>query len=117
MKTIIAGSRHLENYEAFKAAFEMHCDWHPSEIVSGCAWGVDAMGERWAREKGIPVKQFPADWKTKGRGAGPIRNAQMAEYAEALFLYWNGESRGSANMLQQAKEKGLVWVEVIVAAD
>jgi len=79
-----------------------------TDVVSVGAAGVDSLGERWARENGIPVKRSPADWKAHGRAAGPIRNRQMVEYADALIALWDGTSRGAANMIGEAKARGLV---------
>lgn len=76
-----------------------------TEVVSGCARGADAGGEAWAKQRGVPVKYFPADWDKYGRSAGPRRNQQMAEYAEALIAFPGG--RGTANMVNQATERGL----------
>lgn len=78
-----------------------------SEVVSGGATGVDAQGETWAQSQNIPVKRFPADWAKHGKAAGPIRNGQMADYAEALIAIWDGQSRGTKNMIEQARKKGL----------
>lgn len=49
----------------------------------------------------LPVKQFPADWKTHGKAAGPIRNKQMAEYADAAIIFVVNFSAGSMNMMSQ----------------
>lgn len=38
---------------------------------------------------------------------GPIRNAEMAEYADAVILMWDGKSKGTLNMLNTAHKKGL----------
>lgn len=38
----------------------------------------------------------------------------MADYADAMILVWDGKSRGSANMLKQAREKGLKIYEKVV---
>jgi hypothetical protein len=40
-------------------------------------------------------------------GAGPIRNAQMANVAEALIAIWDGNSVGTLNMITVAKKLGL----------
>ena len=48
-----------------------------------------------------------AEWIKYGRAAGPRRNKQMAEYADALLAYWDGKSRGTKNMIELAKDKGL----------
>lgn len=106
MKTIISGGR---NYKFTKKDFEflsviLNTE-IITEIVSGGAPGADSDGEKWALSNGIPVKRFLADWKIHGRAAGPIRNRQMAQYAEALITFPGG--RGSKNMIEQAIANGL----------
>lgn len=115
-KTIIAGSRHLYDYDQLLRLIGQYREGGGTitEVVCGCAPGVDTMGKIWALENEIPVKMFPADWKTHGRAAGPIRNRQMAEYADALLLLWDGKSRGSANMLQEAEKRDLTIHDLIV---
>ena len=106
MKTIIAGSRTATMQDTMNALeFSDFSD--ITEIVSGCARGADSHGEKIAQQAGIPVKRFPADWNKYGNAAGPIRNRTMAEYADALIAVWNGRSKGTANMIEQAQAKGL----------
>lgn len=115
MKTIIAGSRTATMQDVMDAV--EFSNWFPeiTEIVSGCARGADKCGEKIAQQAGIPLKRFPADWNTHGKAAGPIRNQQMAEYADALILAWDGQSPGSKNMLEVAQKAGLqVYVRVFV---
>lgn len=108
MKTIIAGSRSITDYKLVSRAINMFLDdLGVTEVVSGCANGVDTLGERWAKENSVPVARFPAEWNKYGRGAGPIRNKEMAEYADALILIWDGQSKGSKNMLDVANKNGL----------
>jgi hypothetical protein len=128
MKTIIAGSRTIKDMQhVLKAVAD--CGWKITEVVSGCAEGVDTLGREWAESTGVPVKEFPADWdnidapgaivkttkygKRYNAAAGPARNQRMADYSEALILIHNG-SRGSCDMLKRAKDKGLKIWEVIV---
>ena len=106
MKTIIAGSRDIIDYDFVKGVIDS-CPWEITEVVSGTARGVDMMGERWAKKNGIPVTRMPADWQTFGRSAGPKRNERMAVYADAVVLIWNGISRGTGNMLEHASAYGL----------
>jgi hypothetical protein len=75
-----------------------------AEVVSGTARGVDQLGEEWAAEHSIPVERFPADWDTHGRAAGPIRNEEMAEYADALVAIHVNESRGTADMIDTGRD-------------
>ena len=58
-------------------------------IVSGGARGVDKLGEQIADEQHIPVTKFLADWDNYGKGAGFIRNEEMAKYADELLAVWN----------------------------
>lgn len=104
MKCIIAGSRSIDNYEVIKDAFDS-CNFKDqiTEIVSGCANGVDKLGERLAFEKDLKVARFPADWKRLGKKAGRIRNEQMGDYADRLIAVWDGESRGTSHMIEYMK--------------
>ena len=106
MKLIIAGSRP----KALNLGFTMmenicrHFNFHPvtvSKVVSGCAQGVDERGMYWAMEQSIPIKKFPANWELHGKAAGPIRNKQMAKYADELLVIWDGKSKGSSNMITE----------------
>ena len=80
------------------------------EIVSGhCPTGADALGEDYAKLRGLPLKTFPADWDNPklGRSAGFVRNNQMASYADALVAFWDGESPGTDHMIKISRIKGL----------
>jgi YspA, cpYpsA-related SLOG family len=105
MKIIIAGSRDVTSYEAVAAAVQ-HSTWAPTEVVSGCARGVDSLGESWARNHGVAVKDFPANWAEHGVRAGPLRNLDMAEYADALIAVWNGRSAGTRHMIESMHRRG-----------
>jgi hypothetical protein len=125
---VIAGTRDLFGGSAFRAhfavvdaigAFRDHCGALPSEVVSGHSGDVDLAGERWAQIAGVPVKLFHPNWTKYGRRAGPLRNAEMARYAAeggrgALLLIWDGASKGSRNMLEEARKAGLLVHEVII---
>lgn len=106
MRTIIAGSRHCTDEAAVLAAAEA-APWEITEVVCGGAPGVDSIGAKLARERNIPVTMFPADWNKHGRAAGPIRNRQMADYAQALVAVWDGLSPGTKNMIHEAQSRGL----------
>ena len=105
MKVIIAGSRHMKQGDLIAPA--VHASgFDVTEVVCGLAKGADTLGAVWAEKAGIPVKAFPADWNRYSRGAGPIRNAQMRDYADAAIIFiWDG-SRGSENMRQQMVAAG-----------
>ena len=101
MKVIVAGSRDISDYKLVVDTI-VSSGWVEdiTEIVSGCAVGVDRLGEQWARANDIPVKEMPANWTLEGRKAGPMRNKQMAEYADAAVIIWDGKSAGTRNMIE-----------------
>ena len=72
------------------------------------------MGELWAGDNGIPVKQFRPDWGRFGRAAGIYRNAEMADYADGAIILWDGESRGTLDMIDKMRRAGKpleVWIQ------
>lgn len=94
MKVIIAGGRDYNNY----SELERYCDTILAnqtdvEIVSGTAKGADSLGERYATERQLPIKRFPADWDRLEKTAGYIRNKEMAVYADAVILFWEVKQR------------------------
>ena len=107
MKVIIAGSRAFDDYTLLRHKCDQIIGSTKAEIVSGTAQGADKLGEKYATEKGLPVKRFPANCKLNGNSAGHIRNAEMAEYADTLIAFWDGQSKGTAGMIRVAEKKGL----------
>lgn len=113
MKVIIAGGRDYNFKQSdFGLLDYIFTKWQISEVVSGGAKGMDLGGEVWAENKKIPVKKFPADWNLYGKAAGPIRNAEMAAYADGVILFPGG--KGSKNMLETAEEFNL---EILVVRE
>lgn len=101
MKYIIAGSRTGDIDAILGKLKELAILKDATEIVSGgCPTGADRAGEMYAYQYGIPLTRFVAEWDEHGKAAGPIRNRAMAEYADALVCFWDGKSRGTANMIK-----------------
>lgn len=116
MKLIIAGSRSIFNSALVEEAVASS-GWIPDEIFSGAANGADQLGERWAREHKIPIRRFYADWSIFGKSAGPIRNREMAENADALIALWDGSSRGTENMIKEAVARKLKVKVFLISKD
>ena len=110
-RVIIAGSRGFNDYATLQAT----CDnilsqkrmTHTIVIISGTARGADTLGEQYAHERGYTVERFSANWQLYGKAAGPIRNRQMADNADALIAFWDGNSTGTKDMITEAKKKGM----------
>lgn len=108
-RVIVAGSRTITSKDAVFPYLGHITSLlsRPFTVVSGTAAGVDTLGEEWAVEQGLRVKRFPSDWDRYQKAAGPIRNSLMAWYATHLVAFWDGSSRGTANMIDTAKNGGL----------
>ena len=132
MRILVCGSRTWDNKEAIEtrmydqltAAQKGYRDVRTGVpelvFIHGAASGADELcqevvedmhddGHLW-----VAVQEFPAEWNKYGRAAGPIRNKQMLVEGrpEIVLAFWDGKSRGTANMISQAKAAG-VPVEII----
>lgn len=118
---LIAGTRSFDNYELLEkvcdAAFPVLSEIGNITIVSGAASGADRLGEKYASEHHHKVLRFPADWNKYGKAAGPIRNAEMAAIADFFFLFWDGRSAGSRNMLENARKRAIPGIVIRYSSD
>lgn len=106
MKVIIAGSRAFTDAGLVERAIRAS-GFRIEQVVSGAGDGIDTLGERWAERNNISVQKFPADWRGFGRSAGPRRNLQMAQYANALIAIPGPDSVGTLDMISKATARGL----------
>lgn len=113
VKVIIAGSRSITDPRHLHAAMEA-AKYPISEVVCGGAHGADELGKWWAERHGVLVEMFPANWERYGKQAGFKRNQEMARYADAALVVWDGISRGTANMIYHMKKlKKPVYVHMV----
>lgn len=124
MKLIVAGSRSITDTNAvfeildreIATRLQLSTTNHSVRILHGGARGVDRIAGQYAATRNYPVTEFPADWEKYGRSAGPIRNREMVNQADALLAIWDGASPGTRNMIKTMNllEKP-VWVVEWVA--
>lgn len=115
MIVIIAGPRDIANIVINMDSIVRSSGYEITKEVSGKANGVDALGEEWAIQEGIPVRPFKVHnvhWHQLGKQAGPMRNDRMAKYVAdngggSLIAIWNGKSRGTVWMMYYALQRGL----------
>ena len=104
MKVAIVGSRRYGKLRQVREYVANLPD--DTIVVSGGARGVDETAEGAARERGLTVHSFPADWWRHGRGAGFIRNREIVFACDELVAFWDGQSRGTLNSVGLAREAG-----------
>lgn len=75
-----------------------------SEVISGCASGVDHAAIVWADNHNIPCTKMPAKWSVDGKTdymAGFKRNEEMAKLCDYAIIIWDKKSRGTADMMRR----------------
>jgi hypothetical protein len=113
MKVVICGSRDLQNYQLVeetvtRSGFEI------STVLSGGSRGVDRLGIAFARNHHHSVQVFMPEWERLGKRAGMVRNREMARAAEAVIAIWDGQSRGTRNMIELASRHNLPCFVLLV---
>lgn len=110
----VAGTRHFNDRRLFheKILEFLEIQEEPVLFLSGAAHsGADDLIIRWCAKFKYPCKRMPADWDNeKGlpnfnkRAAGFVRNAEMAAIATHLLAFFDGESRGTQDMIDRCEE-------------
>lgn len=113
MRVLVCGSRHFNNYELLKETLDAYSI---TEIIEGEARGADTLARRYGEENSRVVHRYPALWEKYGRSAGPIRNSQMLKEGnpELCIAFRGLNSRGTQNMIDQARKAGVETVVIDV---
>ena len=110
-KLVVAGSRELQDYNIVSNTLDDYIkklgNNYSVTILSGTAKGADKLGEKYAKDKGLKLEQYPAQWENFGKAAAVKRNAQMAHIADAVIVFWDGQSVGTENMIKCAKSENI----------
>lgn len=81
-------------------------------IIHGAARGADTMAGEFARASGKEELAFPADWKTHGRRAGPIRNQQMLDEGKPDCVIAFPGGVGTLDMVTRARRAGIRVIRI-----
>lgn len=109
MKILVCGGRDFRDDVYVDEVLHHYLD-IVTMIIHGGARGADTLAGYWAGDHDIPCLRVPAKWQ-KGKAAGYIRNKQMLTYGPDLVIAFPG-GRGTANMVQLAKESGLKCLDL-----
>lgn len=78
IRLLVCGGRDFRDRWAIYNRLDMiRADRGISCIISGAASGADHIAANWAKDRGVDLREFPADWSKFGKAAGPMRNRQM----------------------------------------
>ena len=100
MKVLVCGGRDFYNFKLVETI--LNNLWITS-LIHGAAKGADAMCGIYAKNKGIPCREFPADWKNHKLAAGCIRNQQMLDEGKPELVVAFPGGRGTADMVARAR--------------
>ena len=110
-KLIIAGGRDFTDSKMLSGALDQLVNRgelkdYAVSIVTGMARGADMLGRKFALAFNVKRYEFPADWNQYGKRAGFIRNKQMGDFADGLLAFWDGQSRGTKQMIEYMQSLG-----------
>jgi len=114
-RIIVTGSRTWDNanklgYELGKTVGELNRQ-YPGEdivIVHGGAAGADQIADKLARDHGVTVEAYRAEWERNGRNAGIIRNMKMVGLgADICLAFIKDGSRGATHCAEYAEHRGI----------
>ncbi len=99
MKVGVIGSRGLtvDNLEQYLPE-------NTTEIVSGGAKGIDTCARKYAISHGIKLTEFLPEYSRYGRGAPLKRNLKIIEYADVVIAFWDRQSKGTKNVIENCKK-------------
>lgn len=106
----IVGTRYLNDNQQDKVQHrieEILREKRPESVITGDASGVDSLARSLGQKYAQNVIVHHADWKKFGKSAGPRRNTKIIEDSDEVYAFWDGESPGTKNSIEQAKQKGV----------
>ena len=109
MKLAVCGGRGEHMHPArIDALVDILATADVTEVVTGGCAGIDLEAEDLARRSMFPTTTFRPAWDVYGKAAGPLRNAEIAAYADALVAFPGG--RGTEDMVEKMEKLGKpVW--------
>jgi hypothetical protein len=111
MRILVCGSRDWTDRDAVRCALALATtlgEYEETIVVHGGARGADSIAHEVAGEMGFVREVHEAEWDRDGKAAGPIRNDKMAKLGAGLCLaFWDGQSRGTLDMIQRATRHGI----------
>ena len=113
MKVVVCGDRNWSNESII--CERLHRLPPDTIIIQGECDGADTLAMHLAREIGLDVVGFYANWTRHDKAAGPIRNIRMLNTKPSLVLAFHDDldrSKGTKHIVGEARKRG-IKVEVI----
>jgi hypothetical protein len=107
MKVLVCGGRDYVDVKRLQVVMDYLHELNDFDhLIHGAAIGADTLAGKWAKDHGVHVMSYEANWELHGNSAGPIRNTRMlVEGKPDLVVAFPG-GKGTSNMMKQAINKG-----------
>lgn len=112
MKILVCGGRTYDDAEKVDEILSPYLVEDDLYIIEGGARGADTLAFIWAANHDVVCVTVEANWSKYKKAAGHIRNSWMLELNPDLVVVFPG-GKGTANMVEQAREKGVDVIEVL----
>lgn len=113
MRVLVCGGRNYSDHaKVFAVLDRLHAEAGIDYLIEGGAKGADALAFEWGRTHHVPGESFSADWENHGSFAGPLRNKRMIEEGKPDLVIAFPGSKGTANMVKQARKAGIEVIEI-----
>jgi hypothetical protein len=106
MRTLIAGSKDIDNIRIIQKAIEAS-RFRINEVVSGTGRGAAHLGEQWARRRGLSVRRIEPDRQRAGQVSAAERARELIRHADALIVIWDGRNQEMLKLINRARSRGL----------
>ena len=75
-------------------------------VLHGAARSADRLTGRWAQERGVSCRTYPADWNRYRKSAGFRRNEEMLDNEHTVLVVAFPGDTGTAHMIRTARQRG-----------
>ena len=98
----------LVKSDVYRELDELHKINPDMTLLSGGARGVDQIGEKWAHERNVKCNIYKPNYKHYRKGAPLVRNKEMIDKCDSIVAFWNGTSKGTKHVLDNALSKLMI---------
>jgi hypothetical protein len=117
LKILVCGGRAFDDAAFIHAELDRLHAAHPFDaVIEGDARGVDRIAGEWARDRGIALVVYPADWANEGRHAALIRNERMLREGRPDLVVAFPGGRGTWHTCSLAEGLGIAVVRIATPA-
>jgi len=103
----ILGSKNFDNLSFIKYKLGQLPIIHPNmkfNIITSNMIGVASLSNSWAKQHQIETEEIISDWDNHGKKALQIRNQEIINKADVIYIFWDGISPGTLESIKLAIE-------------